>query len=166
LTAPPGFPNAGHGPPAAIARGYSSRLYARAFYFRDTHGTPLVLVSCDLFAMSGGLWHSVLEKVNAAGISLPSESLIDKADPIALLVFASVHPTALRHDVPLVSADVSGRAMESLEQTWPVAGFFNGSEGDVSPDWSAQRRRLNGCQRKSENICPPWCKHDWSFFGA
>src|ERR1039457_4324212 len=41
---PPGYPNAGPGPPAPIARGYWSRLYARAFYFRDKDGNPLVLV--------------------------------------------------------------------------------------------------------------------------
>src|SRR5204862_2472169 len=55
LTPAPGFPNAGHGPPAAIARGYWSRLYARAIYLRDSSGTPLVLVSCDLYAVSHGL---------------------------------------------------------------------------------------------------------------
>ena len=75
LTPPPGYPIAGHGPPAAIARGYWSRLYARAFYFRDRTGTPLVLVSCDLFAMAGGLWQAVLQKVNEQ-VYLPPESLV------------------------------------------------------------------------------------------
>lgn len=76
LTPPPGFPNAGHGPPAAIARGYWSRLYARAFYFRDQQGHIAVLVSCDLFAMSRGLWQAVLKKVNDDGVYLPPESLV------------------------------------------------------------------------------------------
>ena len=56
------------------------------------------------------------------------------------MVFYSVHPTAMRHDVPLMSADLAGRAMSQLERTWPVAGFFNGAEGDLSPDWKSQRR--------------------------
>jgi neutral ceramidase len=271
LTPPPGFPNAGHGPPAATARGYWSRLYARAFYFRDPHGNVAVLVSCDLWAMSAGLWHAVLQKVNGSGIYLPPESLVISAThthqspgafmtasaynllasnapgfsedlfnhyadtialairkaaaspqpahlvlrqgkaniqrnraivpffknssaadimrdsqvscaeddgicarlkavdntltalesvdaatgaPIGLMVFYAVHPTALRHDSPLVSSDLVGRAMSRLEpnafamprgphlseKVWPVAGFFQGAEGDTSPNWKEQRR--------------------------
>lgn len=258
LTPPPGYPNAGHGPPAAVARGYWSRLYARAFYFRGTNGTPVALVSCDLYAISDGLWHAVLDRVNREGLYLPPESLViaaththqgpggfmtaagynvlasplpgfdetlfheyvarisaailraahdagpaqlvlhqgtapglqrnraivpffanDQSDvdavvrssgvacpaggepcprlqavdptlltvearnergPVALLVFYAIHPTAMRHDGPLFSSDLTGRAMERLETTWPVAGFFNGAEGDISPDWKDQRR--------------------------
>ena len=59
----------------------------------------------------------------------------------ALLVFYAVHPTAMSHDSELYSPDLTGVAMKTLErENGVVAGFFNGAEGDVSPDWDRQDR--------------------------
>jgi neutral ceramidase len=58
------------------------RLRARAFFFEDRAGHALALVSCDLFALPGGLHAKVAERIAAkAGkqglsVSLPPESLI------------------------------------------------------------------------------------------
>lgn len=46
---------AGHSLIGQIARGYWSRLYARAIYLEDAGGQGLALVQCDLWAISGGL---------------------------------------------------------------------------------------------------------------
>ncbi|HKF41530.1 MAG TPA: neutral/alkaline non-lysosomal ceramidase N-terminal domain-containing protein [Thermoanaerobaculia bacterium] len=61
ITPPPGFPMGGNGFPAQFGRGYWSRLYARAFFFRDSRKQTLALVSCDLGAMSSGLQARVAE---------------------------------------------------------------------------------------------------------
>jgi neutral ceramidase len=55
ITPPPGFPMGGAGFSAKFGRGYWTRLYARAFFFRDSQGQSLAFVSCDLGAMAGGL---------------------------------------------------------------------------------------------------------------
>jgi neutral ceramidase len=294
ITPPPGYPMGGHSIGGKVSRGLWTRLYARAFYFIDVNGHSLALVSCDLFAIPGGLRYQVCRLAAEGGVPLlpdelilaaththhgpgshmtselysgfsgpwpgfdaplfhflarqiaaaviaafqdaknssscehtvtlrvgaapniqrnrainaffrnpPSEcqALIDEgiskgmrcpdgtklncfrylaADPtltvlevlrkaggvekrIALLVFFSVHPTAMTHDNELWSSDLTGRAMMSLEheaalqckaeldckQTSElkdaapdslVAGFFNGAEGDVSPRWISQNR--------------------------
>ena len=58
-----------------------------------------------------------------------------------LLTFYAVHPTAMNHDAELYSGDLAGIAMLKLEAAGHgVAGFFNGAEGDVSPDWLLQDR--------------------------
>src|SRR5690348_14628961 len=66
ITPPPGYPMGGHSIGGRVARGYWTRLYARAFYFQDAAGHRLVLVSCDLFAIPAGL-HAML----AARLKLP-----------------------------------------------------------------------------------------------
>lgn len=63
ITPPAGYPLGGHGPAGGVARGYWTRLYARAFFFADTAGKPLVLVSADLFAMPAGLTAAVAHDV-------------------------------------------------------------------------------------------------------
>ena len=63
ITPPPGIPTGGHGPAGAMARGYWTRLYARAFLFTDPTGRIAVLVSCDLFAIPRGLTESVARRV-------------------------------------------------------------------------------------------------------
>jgi len=58
-----------------------------------------------------------------------------------LLTFYAVHPTAMTHDAELYSGDLAGIAMLALEDGGHgVSGFFNGAEGDVSPDWLLQDR--------------------------
>jgi len=68
----------------------------------------------------------------------------------AVLVFYAVHPTAMANTSELYSPDFTGLAMKRIElsEARPIAGFFNGAEGDVSPDWNGQNRedvlRLGG----------------------
>jgi len=64
LTPLPGYPMGGHGPAGKVARGYWTRLYARAFYLEDAEGHPLVLVSCDLWSIPGGLGDRVAELIH------------------------------------------------------------------------------------------------------
>lgn len=63
ITPPPGFPTGGHGPSGGLARGAWTRLYARAFVFADQQGNVAVFVSCDLFAIPGGLTARVARRV-------------------------------------------------------------------------------------------------------
>jgi neutral ceramidase len=79
ITPPPGFPTGGHGPAGNLSRGTWSRLYARAFFFRDQKGRALLMVSCDLFAIPGGLQASAARKLAvkfADRVSLPPESVV------------------------------------------------------------------------------------------
>jgi len=76
ITPPPGFPMGGSGPAGRFGRGYWTRLYARAFYFRDVKGRSLVLVSCDLAAVSGGLQMEVALRLHGKGVNLTRENLI------------------------------------------------------------------------------------------
>lgn len=269
ITPPPGFPLGGHSIAAGIGRGYWTRLHARAFYFQDREGRSVVLVSCDLFAMPGGLQARVAQSVQDLGLDrdhvilaaththqspgnyltsrvynqfaspregfhrelfeflaarisravreayadahadpsgsvrvvirsghapgilrnravdsfilnadreavlaenhdLPSDcaspceryraiddtlTLLEilrkgRADtrerPVGLMVFFSGHPTSMSHETVLYNSDYVGLAMAKLERGSPgrrlVAGFFNGAEGDISPDWKAQNR--------------------------
>jgi neutral ceramidase len=71
ITPPPGYPLGGHSIGGQMARGYWTRLYARAFYFQNAEGRRLVLVSCDLFAIPAGLHAQV-----AYDLGLPPEQLI------------------------------------------------------------------------------------------
>lgn len=79
ITPPAGFPTGGHGPAGAMAHGYASRLYARAFFFADSAGSPLILVSCDVFAVPGGLTAMVSRRVSerwaAQHVSIPPEAI-------------------------------------------------------------------------------------------
>lgn len=267
ITPLPGIPLGGHGPEGRVARGYWTRLYARAFYFQDPQNHALALVTCDLYAVPAGLRAKVLELVNRSERLAPDDLIIsanhthhgpanfasaelynafagplpnfdlelfnflaDKISeavvaairdahahsaeqqelrlyqgsaaglqrnraiapffanpenvrqpilaasrqagahcpdnstencpryfavdpslnilqilragvPRALLIFYAVHPTAMTHDAELYSSDLAGVAMIELEkQRAPIAGFFNGAEGDVSPDWEFQDR--------------------------
>jgi hypothetical protein len=63
-TPPPGYPNGGDGPAGSVARGYWTRLYARAFFFQDSDGRRLAMVSCDLFALPEGLHAKVARLLN------------------------------------------------------------------------------------------------------
>jgi neutral ceramidase len=82
ITPPPGFPTGGHGPAGDVARGYWIRLHSRAFFFEDTAGHALVLVTADLFAIPGGLRQKVAQiatqQLAKRGIevSLPPEAFV------------------------------------------------------------------------------------------
>jgi neutral ceramidase len=70
ITPPPGYPMGGHSIGGKMARGYWTRLYARAFYFQNASGQRLILVSCDLFAISAGVYAQVAEELKIAPESL------------------------------------------------------------------------------------------------
>src|ERR1700722_2525294 len=80
ITPPPGYPTGGDGPAGNVARGYWTRLYARAFFFADEQGHTLVLVSCDLFAIPGGLSAMVARNMavekNAYSVVIPPEAVV------------------------------------------------------------------------------------------
>ena len=80
ITPPPGFPTGGHSIAGNLSRGYWSRLYARAFFFQDAEGHSLVLASCDLVAIPGGLHARVAQLVanrwGDKGVSIPPDSIV------------------------------------------------------------------------------------------
>ena len=71
ITPPPGVPNGGHSTSGSVARGRWGSLRATAFYFRDGAGQPVVLVSCDLFAIAGAIHQEVSRRTG-----IPLERLI------------------------------------------------------------------------------------------
>lgn len=79
ITPPPGFPLGGHSIAGRMARGYWTRLYARAFFFRDIAGRSLALVTCDLFAMPAALQAEVARRVARENVPLSPDSLIISA---------------------------------------------------------------------------------------
>ncbi len=63
LTPMPGLPMGGHAIGGTIARGYWTRLFARAIYLEDMNGRAMVLVACDVWAVPAGLGDRVAELV-------------------------------------------------------------------------------------------------------
>jgi neutral ceramidase len=63
ITPPPGFPMGGFSIIGRTARGYWTRLFARAIYLEDHEGDAIVLVICDLWSIPGGLSDRVAELV-------------------------------------------------------------------------------------------------------
>ena len=61
ITPLPGFPMGGHSFAGKVARGFWTRLFARAVYLEAPGGAALVLVSCDLWSVPGGLGDRVAE---------------------------------------------------------------------------------------------------------
>lgn len=91
-------------------------------------------------ARDGGVTCADCSRLAAVDPTLLTLEVKHGAAPAALLVFYAIHPTAMSHDGPLYQSDLTGYAMSLLEKEVPVAGFFNGAEGDVSPDWGRQDR--------------------------
>jgi len=69
ITPPAGYPMGGHSLGGRFSRGRWGRLYARAFYLRDSEGHSVVLVSADLFAVPAGLQEAVAAAVNLGELS-------------------------------------------------------------------------------------------------
>jgi neutral ceramidase len=73
----------------------------------------------------------------------PSLTVVDLGrpgvGPVASMVFYSVHPTVISHDVSFFSPDFTGWAMAEMERRSGrhgyVAAWFNGADADVSPKW-------------------------------
>ena len=107
ITPPAGFPTGGHGPAGSMARGAWTRLYARAFVLADERGNVAVFVSCDLFAIPGGLTAQVarnvgLEWKKKRGITIPAEAIILAAththqSPGNFLTAAAYNEAASKH---------------------------------------------------------------------
>ncbi|MFI5309501.1 MAG: neutral/alkaline non-lysosomal ceramidase N-terminal domain-containing protein, partial [Polyangiales bacterium] len=74
ITMPPGASTFGHGPDARVAEGYWTRAYCRVFYFETDRGQKLVLVPCELAAMSLLLQREVAARV--ADILHPSQLMM------------------------------------------------------------------------------------------
>ena len=64
ITPLPGMALGGYSIDGKIARGFWTRLYARALYLKDANGTPLVLISTDLGAIPGGLADEVARRLH------------------------------------------------------------------------------------------------------
>src|SRR5450759_4469221 len=98
-TPPPGYPNGGDGPAASVARGYWTRLHARAFFFQDSDGRRLAMVSCDLFAFPEGLHAKVAQLLNTDWPRLrrigTEHGLLTREKPIPIspdqLILAATH---------------------------------------------------------------------------
>src|ERR1700693_3402076 len=76
ITPFPGYPLGGHSLGGRVSRGRWLPLYARAFYFEDSSGQSLVLVSCDLFALPAGLHERVAAMVNSTHPTLSRRNVI------------------------------------------------------------------------------------------
>lgn len=63
ITPPPGMPLAGYSLWANDAKGFRTRLYARAVYLKSATGAPVALVQCDLLAGSVLLNQRVAELI-------------------------------------------------------------------------------------------------------
>lgn len=83
ITPVPGYPMGGFSIGGQVGRGVWHRLGARAIYLQDPGGTELVLVSCDLPFIPGGLADRVAELVRAA----PETSSLSREH----LVIAATH---------------------------------------------------------------------------
>ena len=65
ITPMPGYPMGGHSLAGQIGRGWWTRLQAKTLYLEDAQGRAIVLVSCDLWALPGGLADRVAERVRS-----------------------------------------------------------------------------------------------------
>jgi len=61
FTPPPGYPMGGHSKAGRVARGFWTRLHARAIFVEDATGHQVALVSCDLWSLPAGLGDRVAE---------------------------------------------------------------------------------------------------------
>ncbi len=151
----------------ADARSHAALPQELRFYQGSAPGIQRNRAIAPFFANPEALRTSILERSLALGASCPDGGthacprylatdptlqmieIVRDGAPRGLLLFYAVHPTAITHDADLYSSDLAGIACATLEkQRVPVAGFFNGAEGDISPDWLAQDRddalRLGG----------------------
>jgi neutral ceramidase len=97
ITPPPGYPTGGDGPAGAVTRGYWTRLSARAFYFEDARGNRLALVSCDLFALPGGLTQTAARLINTESLRLARDYNITLPAEIPITLSKSELVVAATH---------------------------------------------------------------------
>ncbi|HLK41580.1 MAG TPA: neutral/alkaline non-lysosomal ceramidase N-terminal domain-containing protein, partial [Polyangiaceae bacterium] len=75
ITLPPGVSTFGHGPDARVTHGLWTRLYCRAFVFKQGDAA-LAIVPCDLPAMGMLLQRRVAQEVARAGVAIPAPRLM------------------------------------------------------------------------------------------
>ncbi|WP_372368672.1 neutral/alkaline non-lysosomal ceramidase N-terminal domain-containing protein [Candidatus Uabimicrobium sp. HlEnr_7] len=76
ITPLPGIAMGGYSIVGTTGRGYWTRLYAKSLYFCDSKGQSFVMVSCDLWSVSGGLADRVAELVALQGKHLSREQIV------------------------------------------------------------------------------------------
>lgn len=76
ITPPPGLGLAGNGPEGKQARGWRTRLYARALLVQDGRGERLALVTADLPHVSALLHRRVAERLKLAGLHVSADNLL------------------------------------------------------------------------------------------
>ena len=141
------------------ARTHAGLPHELRFYRGSAPGIQRNRAIAPFFANPEALRTSILEHSRSLGATCPDGTtqgcprylaadptlqlieVVRDGTPRALLLFFAVHPTAITHDADLYSGDLAGIACAALEKDRaPVAGFFNGAEGDISPDWLVQDR--------------------------
>jgi len=143
----------------ADAHTHAGRPHELRFYRGSAPGIQRNRAIAPFFANPEALRTSILLRGRSLGATCPDGTtqgcprylavdpalelveILREGQPRALLLFFAVHPTSITHDADLYSGDLAGIACATLEQDRaPVAGFFNGAEGDLSPDWLTQDR--------------------------
>jgi neutral ceramidase len=152
----------------ADARAHAASFHTLRFYRGSAPGIQRNRAIAPFFANPESLRAGILQQSRTLGATCPDGAtqgcprylavdptlqliqILRDGAPRALLLFFAVHPTAITHDADLYSSDLAGIACATLESgaggpggypaCQPIAGFFNGAEGDVSPDWLAQDR--------------------------
>ena len=65
ITPPPGQSMGGYGNElGSVAKGWWTRLFAKAYYVKDSKGNFFILVSCDLWSISKGLTDKVMTPIS------------------------------------------------------------------------------------------------------
>ncbi|MCX6628757.1 MAG: neutral/alkaline non-lysosomal ceramidase N-terminal domain-containing protein [Candidatus Solibacter sp.] len=143
----------------ADAHATAARPHELRFYRGSAPGVQRNRAIAPFFANPDALRAGILQRSLSLGATCPDGTtqgcprylavdpalqlieILRDGKPRALLLFFAVHPTSITHDADLYSGDLAGIACAMLEKDRaPVAGFFNGAEGDISPDWLAQDR--------------------------
>ncbi len=141
------------------ARAHAAVPHELRFYRGSAPGIQRNRAVAPFFANPEALRTSILEHSRSLGATCPDGTtqgcprylaadptlqlieVLRDGVPRALLLFFAVHPTAITHDADLYSNDLAGIACAALEKNRaPVVGFFNGADGDISPDWLVQDR--------------------------
>jgi neutral ceramidase len=143
----------------ADAHANTAHAHELRFYRGSAPGIQRNRAVAPFFANPEALRTSILDRSRSLGATCPDGTtqncprylaadptlqlieILRDGKPRALLFFFAVHPTSITHDADLYSADLAGIACAALEKDHaPIAGFFNGAEGDISPDWLVQDR--------------------------
>ena len=107
ITPPPGYPTGGDSLAGGVARGYWTRLNARAFYFEKENGHRLVLVSAELFAIPEALHAKVAQLLNGdweAVEKAGAEANLGASNPAELNLTVGNGPLPLSPDELIISA--------------------------------------------------------------